>query len=118
MRRAKTALLVTSCVALALGSVPSGVHAQSTAPNLDDFLRSTVGLGASQIAEARKGVAAVTLLHAAISRDVAVFGMVGIHTTRDAYVARIRDMPTPQTMRNLGKASCTGRLNPWRFKAR
>lgn len=70
------------------------MHAQSTGPNLDDFLRTTVGLGASQIAAAQQGAAAVTLLHTAINRDVAVFGMVGIHTTRDAYVARIRDMQT------------------------
>ena len=71
---------------------PSRGHAQSSAPNLDDFLRTTIGLGASQIADARNGDVAVKLLHTDVNRDVSVFGIVGIHVTRDAYVAQIRDL--------------------------
>ncbi len=91
-KSAKRALLAASCIALALSFMPHWTHAQSAAPGVEDFLHATIGNGTSQLADARNGSAAVALLHTAINRDVAVFGIIGIHTTRDAYLARIRDM--------------------------
>lgn len=76
-------------------SVPVAALAQSGASvSIDDFLRTTVGLGAGEIAAARQGRAATKLLHTDLSRDVAVFGIVGIHASRDAYNAHLRDVPS------------------------
>jgi hypothetical protein len=49
-------------------------------------------MGGSELADARSGKVSVKLLHTDQSRDVAVFGLIGIHTTRDAYMAHFRDV--------------------------
>jgi hypothetical protein len=59
--------------------------------SLISYLRDSVGLDAGQIAAAEHGSAVVKLLPTRLSRDVTVFGMVAVHTTRDAYVARLGD---------------------------
>ena len=83
-------IIAAAAIMVAAASVAS---AQSSTPvTLDDFLGTTVGLGSGEMAQARSGKIAVTLLHTDMSRDVAVFGMVGMHTTRDAYMAHLRDM--------------------------
>jgi len=75
--------------------VPATALAQSAAPfTLDDFLRTTIGLDASEIASARQGKAATKLLHTDLNRDVTVFGIVGIHVTREAYLDRLRNAQT------------------------
>ena len=75
--------------------MPVAALAQSSAPvSIDDFLRTTVGIGAGEIAAARQGRAATKLLHTELSRDVAVFGIVGIHVSREAYNAHLRDVPS------------------------
>ena len=74
-------------------STPATALAQTSAPfTLNDFLRATIGLDATQVASARQGQAATKLLRTDLGRDVAVFGIVGIHVTRAAYMARLRNM--------------------------
>ncbi|MEO7217766.1 MAG: hypothetical protein ABI026_06195 [Gemmatimonadaceae bacterium] len=86
---ARNALLISAATAI----TAVAASAQSVTPvTLDDFLRPTVGLGSSEMAQARSGKVAVKLLQTGMNRDVAVFGIVGIHTTRDAYMAHLRDM--------------------------
>ncbi len=90
LRRVAAASVIVACASVA--GVALGQRA--TPFTLDDYLRTTVGLDASQIAAARRGRVATRLLHTDLSRDVAVFGMVGIHVSRDAYLAHVRDVPT------------------------
>lgn len=66
--------------------------AQSAVPALDDYVRSTAQLSTGQMADARNGRVVIKLLRIELGRDVAVFGIVGIHVTRAAYVAHLRDM--------------------------
>ena len=85
----RNALLISAATAITAVAAP----AQSVTPvTLDDFLRPTVGLGSNELVQARSGKVAVRLLQTGMNRDVAVFGMVGIHNTRDAYMAHLRDM--------------------------
>lgn len=66
--------------------------AQTSAPfTFNDFLRTTIGLDAGEVASARQGRAATKLLRTDLDRDVAIFGVVGIHVTREAYMARLRN---------------------------
>jgi hypothetical protein len=77
----------------AICAVASGtVRAQNPGPGIDDFLRSTGIVDASTIAAAQQGATVTRLLHTDIGRDVAVLGIIGIHTTREAYTTRMRDM--------------------------
>lgn len=78
---------------LACSSVGGTAFAQDAVPpTLDAYLRSTIKLNANQIADARNGRVVSRLLHTDINRDVAVFGIVGIHVTRDAYIAHLHDV--------------------------
>lgn len=86
---------VVACLALACASAPATALAQGVAPfTFNDFLRTTIGLDASQVTSARQGQAATKLLHTDLNRDVAVFGVVGIHVTREAYMARLQNSQT------------------------
>ncbi|MEO7043619.1 MAG: hypothetical protein ABI035_15260 [Gemmatimonadaceae bacterium] len=86
---------VVACLALVCASAPATALAQGSAPfSLNDFLRTTIGLDASQVTTAQQGRAATKLLHTDLNRDVAVFGVVGIHVTREAYLARLRNAQT------------------------
>jgi hypothetical protein len=84
---------VAGAIGVSMSLIAPAAFAQSATPlTLSDYLRSTIGLDASEIADARGGKVAVTLLHTDVSRDVTVFGMVGIHVTQAAYVAHMRDL--------------------------
>lgn len=83
---------IAICATLACSGLGGTAFAQNAVPQLDDYLRSTIKLSANQIADARKGRVVSKLLPTDINRDVAVFGIVGIHVARDAYVARLHDV--------------------------
>jgi hypothetical protein len=59
--------------------------------SLISYMRDSVGLDAGQIVAAERGNAVVKLLPTKLSRDVTVFGVIAVHTTREAYVARLGD---------------------------
>ena len=84
--------LTTICASLICSSLTGTAFAQNAVPSLDDYLRSTVRLSANQFADARKGRVVSKLLHTDLNRDVTVFGIVGIHVNRDAYVTHLRDV--------------------------
>lgn len=91
--RVLTPLRVAAALVMASSGAAVAAGAQSAAPiTLNDYLRTTVGLNAREVTDARNGRVAVKLLHTDLGRDVTVFGMVGIHVTREAYLAQIRDM--------------------------
>ncbi|MEO6779067.1 MAG: hypothetical protein ABI194_06380 [Gemmatimonadaceae bacterium] len=66
--------------------------AQSAVPALGDYVRSTAQLSTGQIDDARNGRVVTKFLRTELGRDVAVFGMVGIHVTRAAYIAHLRNV--------------------------
>ncbi len=83
-------VLRVACAALVVGNV--GVsRAQGAAFDIDRYLQDSIGLDARQLANVQRGRVVSKLLPTQSSRDVAVLGIVGIHTTRDAYVARLAD---------------------------
>jgi len=92
MKSIKETYIIAACATLACMSAAGSARAQNTAPPLDEYLRTTVGLNAGQIADVQNGQAVVKLLHTDVSRDVTVFGIIGIHTARDAYLAHLRDV--------------------------
>lgn len=72
--------------------VAGTASAQNASPGVGEFLRSAGIADASPLAAAQAGSSAVKLLHTDINRDVAVLGIIGIHLTREAYLARMRDL--------------------------
>lgn len=92
MKIMKETYIIAACAMLACVSVTRAAHAQNVAPPLDEYLQTGAGLNAGEIAHAQKGDAVVKLLHTDVGRDVTVFGIIGIHITRDAYLARLRDI--------------------------
>jgi hypothetical protein len=92
MQSMKETYIIAACVTLACMGVAGTARAQNAAPPLGEYLRTSIGLDAGQIADAQNGAAVVKLLHTDVGRDVTVFGMIGIHTTRDAYVAHLHDV--------------------------
>lgn len=80
------------CATLACLIRTSTAFAQSAVPQFEDYLRTTVNLSASQIADAQKGRVVLKVLRTDLNRDVTVFGIVGIHVSRDAYVAHLQDV--------------------------
>jgi hypothetical protein len=92
MKSMKETYIIAACVTLACMSVAGTARAQNAAPPLGEYLRTSIGLDTGQIADAQNGAAVVKLLHTDVGRDVTVFGMIGIHTTRDAYVAHLHDV--------------------------
>jgi hypothetical protein len=65
--------------------------AQHPEPAIEDYLRDSIGVTASELAEVRRGNVLTKLLPTANPRDVTVFGMVQIATTRDAFAPRLAD---------------------------
>lgn len=92
MNSMKYTHIIAACATLACACATETAFAQNAAPPLDEYLRSTIGLKADQIADAQKGEVVVKLLHTDVNRDVTVFGIIGIHVTRDAYLARLNDV--------------------------
>ena len=92
MNSMKYTHIIAACATLACAGATGTALAQNAAPPLDEYLRDTIGLNADQIANAQKGEAVVKLLHTDVNRDVTVFGIVGMHVTRDAYLARLHDV--------------------------
>ncbi len=92
MKSLKERHIIAACATLACVSIAGTARAQSAAPPLGEYLRASVGLNAGQIADAQNGAAVVKLLHTDVGRDVTVFGIIGLHTTRDAYLAHLRDV--------------------------
>src|SRR6185312_15141375 len=92
MKGLKETYIIAAFATLACAAMAGPALAQSAAPPLGEYLRTSIGLNASQIADAQNGVPVVKLLHTDVGRDVTVFGIIGIHTTRDAYLAHLRDV--------------------------
>ncbi|MES2359792.1 MAG: hypothetical protein V4529_15755 [Gemmatimonadota bacterium] len=92
MKTLKETYIIATCATLVCAGLAVPARAQNAAPPLGDYLRTSVGLNAGQIADAQNGAAVVKLLHTDVGRDVTVFGIIGIHTTRDAYLAHMRDV--------------------------
>jgi hypothetical protein len=74
-----------------LAALPSGIAAQAVPVALDDYLRATIKLNDRELADAHSGRAVSKLLPTENSRDVAVFGIVALHMTREQYLARFAD---------------------------
>jgi hypothetical protein len=84
---ANTLLLV--CGASILVSAPAA--AQQTPLPLAEFLTRSVGLEAGQLAVIERGEPVVRVLDTQNQRDVAIFGIVAVATSRDAYVRKLLD---------------------------
>lgn len=81
---------IAAITAAVCAVVTGTVSAQNASPGVEQFLHSAGIADATPIAAAQAGGVLVKLLHTAINRDVAVLGIIGIHTTREAYLARMR----------------------------
>src|SRR6185295_140754 len=87
-----TTKLLGFCVLplLALGMQIPPAEGQTPA-TLVQFLTDGVALDAGQLAKVEKGQPVVKQLDTKEKADVAVFGIITINATRDAYVARVKD---------------------------
>lgn len=65
--------------------------AQNTQPALDQYLH-TIGLGSRELATAAQGHPVVTLLPTANDRDLAVFGMIGLHASQETVLTHVVDL--------------------------
>ena len=90
--KGKYGIVIAGCAMMACMSVAGPVRAQNAAPPLGEYLRTIIGLDAGQISDVQNGEAVVKLLHTDVGRDVTVFGIIGIHTTRDVYLAHLHDL--------------------------
>jgi hypothetical protein len=79
-------MLATLALTLAQGQEPS--------PKLRSFLQQQIGLDSTQIAAAERGEAVVKVLESPEQRDVALFGIVAIGASRQAYLDQARDFST------------------------
>ena len=78
--------------ALAIGMLAGGrALAQHPEPVIEDYLRDSIGVTPRELADVRQGKVVTKLLPTANPRDVTVFGMVQIATTRDAFAPRLGD---------------------------
>ena len=76
------------CLALA-GLSTETASARNADSSLARYLLDSMGLDAGQVADAQGGHAVVKLLSTQIPRHVAVFGIIAVHATRDAYLAHL-----------------------------
>ena len=67
------------------------MSAQQVPAALAQFLRQGIGLSSGDLARVEKGQPVVKTLDTRNKEDVAVFGIVAVNVTREAYLARIRD---------------------------
>jgi hypothetical protein len=72
-------------------SAGSQVSAQQAPAALAQFLRESIGLSAGDLSRVEKGQPVVKTLDTRNKEDVAVFGIVAVNVTREAYVARVQD---------------------------
>ena len=72
---------------------PAVLGAQAPA-QLTQFLQSSIGLDAKQLAAIERGEIVTVALDTKIGRDVAVFGIITTRVSRDALVRQVRDFPT------------------------
>ena len=86
----KTRTLLTSC--LVVCRAVSSAVAQELPTSLDRYLRDVVKFSAAEVADAQKGRVVSKLLPTENTRDVAVFGIVAVHTTPTAYMARAKNV--------------------------
>lgn len=72
-----------------------GVHtaalAQRPEPPIEDFVRDSLGISARELADVQRGVILAKTLPTQNPRDVTVFGMVQIATTRASFAPRMSD---------------------------
>src|SRR5262245_50820881 len=78
---------------LILGALTQAM-AQGPSPGLLSFLQQQIGLDANQMAAASRGDVVVKVLDSPEQRDIALFGIVGIKESRQAYAEKQRDFPT------------------------
>ena len=73
----------------------AGGHAlpprQAPEPVIEDYLRDSIGVTANEFADIHRGKVVTKLLPTLNPRDVTVFGMVQIATTRDSFAPRLAD---------------------------
>lgn len=67
---------------------------------LDRYLQDSIGLDAKEMAEIERGRVVSKVLPTQQPRDITVFGIVAVRTTRDAYVARLTDVRRLQALRS------------------
>ena len=78
--------------ALAIAMLAGGrALAQHPEPAIEDYLRDSIGVTPRELADVRQGKVLTKLLPTANPRDVTVFGIVQIATTRDAFAPRLSD---------------------------
>jgi len=65
--------------------------AQHPEPAIETYLRDSIGVTTDELADVRRGKVVTKLLATLNPRDVTVFGMVQIATTRDACAPRLAD---------------------------
>jgi len=65
--------------------------AQHPEPAIEQYLRDSIGVTANEFADVHRGKVVTKLLPTLNPRDVTVFGMAEIATTRDAIAARLAD---------------------------
>ncbi|HYU08897.1 MAG TPA: hypothetical protein VEK77_05895 [Gemmatimonadales bacterium] len=67
---------------------------QTTAPpRLAEFLQQSIGFDSAQLAAVERGEPVVKVLEARDRRDVAVFGIITVAVTRDAWASAARNFP-------------------------
>ena len=88
--RARTARCAAAGIAIAV-LCSRAASAQLSDASLARFLLDSVRLDSAQLASAQAGHAVAKLLPTKVSRDVAVFGLIALHATREAYMARVGD---------------------------
>ena len=67
---------------------------QTTAPpRLTEFLQHSIGFDSAQLAAVERGEPVVKVLEARDRRDVAVFGIITVAMTRDAWTSAARNFP-------------------------
>jgi hypothetical protein len=72
-------------------AITAPAHAQQPPPALAQFLRQTIALDTAQLGMVERGEAVVKVLDTQNKRDVAVFGIITVDASRDAYVRQLRD---------------------------
>jgi hypothetical protein len=94
--------LTLAALWLAGAAAPAPAGGQQTPGQLAQFLQEHIGLTAAQIGNMEQGQPVVSVLDTKKKEDVAVFGIITINQSRQAYVERAKDFPrslrTPSRM--------------------
>ena len=111
------AIRAVVCSALLSVLVAPSLGAQAAPPRLVDFLTKGIGLNAAQLAAVERGEIVVKSLATTNPRDVAVFGIVTLDASREAYARSLRDFrtslrsPTRQRFGLFGASPTASDLN-------